>query len=314
MRIKVFFSGDLSYKGIINKLLENSITIEETFNLKEADLIYCVYGRGPSLNFTNRKLWFSKQKLIVHWIGTDVLTHVNKLTKNKNLRSLYYHKLWNKIIKIKTENKSMLNLCCAPWLCEELNQVGVKSTYVPLTTINQDLLLFEEEPRYYDFMSYLPQNRSELYNAEEVLKLARILNKRSFLIIVPDVSNISELKYLNVPSNTKIITRVSHEETIKLYRKSKFFLRFTEHDGLSLSVIESIASKSHVYWTYPFHNTFHIKLPLTNEQMSDMDKQVELWKPNNEGYEYISRELKIDKIQNEFKNTFTSFYFNYGEQ
>lgn len=309
MSTKTYFCGDLMYKEIILQLLENNLKIEEVNHLDQAEFVYCVYGRGPKLNFKTLNFWLNnKQKLILHWIGTDVLTHVNKLKSNRNIRSLIYHRIWNFIIKRKTRNGSMINLCCAPWLCDELSIVGIKSEYLPLTTINKDKFNFEEVSREIDFMSYIPQNRAELYHSEDIFKLAVFLKEYKFLIIVPDINKISELSFKNIPENVLFIPKINHEEVTSLYRKSKVFLRFTEHDGLSLSVIESLANRTHVFWTYDFENVQKIKLPITENNFKLFTEALENWHPNFKGQEHVLTTLNIETIKNKFNIVLKLFF------
>jgi hypothetical protein len=305
--VRVFFGGDISYKSIIYHFLKPNSTIIEVTNLRDADLVYWVYGRGPTLNFKNLFFWISnRQKFILHWIGTDVLTHVSKLQSRK-IKTFIYHHFWNFLIKRKIKNNSMLCLCCAPWLCRELEEVGVSAQYIPLTTIENRNQEFEEEERTYDFMTYLPQGRLEIYNGETILQIAGVLTEYKFLIIVPDINDLSELKLHYKAQNITFQTKVDFKEMQTLYRNSKCFLRFTKHDGLSLSVMEATINRMHVFWTYEF--PFVQKVDIKNEEELKilLKRKIENWSPNYEGQTYILNEFRIDRIAEKFTNLFTPF-------
>lgn len=308
MATKVFFCGDLGYKPIILKLLSGLITVEETDALDKADLVYCVYGKGPKLNIKTSGFWLgNRQKYILHWIGTDVLSHVNKLTPRTNLRSRAYHTVWNYILKRKTRRKSMVNLCCAPWLCDELSVTGVKADYLPLTTLKKSTASLAEQVRDIDFLSYLPQARMDLYNANEVFRLAALLPGSKFTVIVPDADNASEVRYTNVPANVTFVPKMDHQQVLQLYRRSKIFLRFTQHDGLSLSVIEALANKMHVMWTYPFQHVQHITLPVTDSVAAQAKQLITNWTPNTAGQDFVLSELDSDVVKSRFDAMLNEF-------
>jgi hypothetical protein len=312
MTTNTLFLGDLNYKNIILHLLEGNVKVNEVTNLRDAELVYCVYGRGPKLTLKTLNFWLNNdQKFILHWIGTDVLTHINKLSNNRNIKSLIYHKLWNYLLKRKTRKGSMINLCCAPWLCDELESVGILSNYIPITTINKSEFKFDEIKRDIDFMSYLPQGRGDLYNAEEIFKLAKKLINYKFVIIVPDISNLAELKYKNISENIQFLPKIQSSEITKLYRRAKIFLRFTNHDGLSLSVIESLANRMNVCWTYNYSNVEKICLPLGKNEIDLLEEKINQWSPNYNGQNFILSELNNEVVKIKF-NTACQFFFNYS--
>ena len=88
-------------KGILGKF-------ETLFKLLKCDVIYCVGGVDVSENFFYRMAALFKKKIIVHWIGTDVLTYTKKYNEN------------NKVI-----NKKCINLAGSALLQSELSQIGV---------------------------------------------------------------------------------------------------------------------------------------------------------------------------------------------
>jgi hypothetical protein len=84
----------------------------------------------------------------------------------------------------------------------------------------------------------------------------------------------------------------------ELYSKSKFFLRFTEHDGLSLSVLEALYFKLQVLWTYSFPHVYHIKNnDILIESLPDI---VNEWRPNDEGHEYVLNNYSINVWKKDF--------------
>lgn len=305
---KVYFGGDTSYKEIVSAFLSKCSTYIEVSKINDADLIYWVYGNGPAFNFKNFTFWIkNNKKFILHWIGTDVLTHISKLRSTK-LKSRLYYGIWNRLILRKVKRRSMVNLCCAPWLCEELAEIGIPSTYLPLTTIKKEKFDFHESERGYDFMSYLPQGRMNLYNGEEVIKVASKMNIYRFILVIPDINSINELALKQIPDNITIIPRVDFEKMTDIYRNSKCFLRFTKHDGLSLSVIEAMANRMQVFWTYKYPNVHYVNLADRDNLLNLLYNTIENWKPNFEGQSYVLNNLNIHEIELKFLPIFQQLY------
>ncbi len=307
-KINVFFGGDISYKSIVANFLETDILINEVNAIKDAQLIYWVYGSGPKLTLKTLPFWLkSKQKIIIHWIGTDVLSRVTK-SKSKKIKTAIFFRIWNKLIEFKVKKKYMLNLCCAPWLCDELKQININSKYIPLTTIPGEKRNFKEKKREYDFMTYLPHSRWDFYNGDIILRIAKELKSRKFLLCIPDINNESHLqKDFRLP-NITVISKIPHEQMTEYYRKSKCFLRFTNHDGLSLSVIEALMNKLHVFWTYHFPYVQFINITDSESLKDRLNDFTENWEPNSYGQEYAYNNLNIRSIKNMFSKLFRQFY------
>ena len=300
-KINVFIGGDLSYKNIIITFLESSYDFELTEQFERADLIYWVYGNGPDLS-KNIKFWLvSKKKIILHWIGTDVLRHISKI-KSKNLKSLIYYRLWNYLIKRKVEKGDMINLCCAPWLIEELNNVGLNPKYVPITTINTSMHYDISIKRKFDFMSYIPQHSFDFYGGNLIFKLAEELKEFSFQILIPDIASFEEFSaYYPIPKNVTLLSRIEPLNMHKYYKKSKCFLRFTKHDGLSLSVIEALFNQLQVLWKYKLPTVTQIELKNIAALKEVMISTIRNWQPNFEGQKFVRDELNLIEATEKFK-------------
>jgi len=306
---RIYFGGDLSYKEIILFFFSKNISFIEVDDIKNADIIYWIYGKGPALNFKNLNIWISnKKKIIVHWIGTDVTTHLTKVKKNKKIKSRIYHKIWTYLICRKIKKGSMLNFCCAEWLCEELAETKIKSHYLPLTTLRKELFSFKESNRTIDFISYWFQKRIDEYNGELIFKIARKMSNYKFAVIIPDIIKRSELEINNIPENLTIMPRTDFSKMNEIYRNSKCFLRFPIHDGLSLSVLESIANRLQVFWTYKFPNVIKVELNDEDLLVQNLSTVIENWQPNYEGQNKVLKDFDLEEIVKIFSYHFSNFY------
>jgi hypothetical protein len=173
------------------------------------------------------------KKVIVHWIGTDVMyaTSTKEWILNSYLRKIAY-----KIVD--------LHLVDFDPLAIELGSIGIDAEVIPLMP---DVPLLEYDlvwPRENSVFVYLPEKEQEFYGSEIVFKVAKNLPDIEFLITghsgkhAPRLPNIEYLGYV--------------DDLESVWRRVKIYLRLTKHDGLSHSVIEALARGKHVIWSYEF--------------------------------------------------------------
>jgi hypothetical protein len=303
---KIFFGGAINYKNSITSSF-GKLELEVVENLsKSVDIVYWVYGAGPNL-LSNIRLWLNKKPfLILHWIGTDVLVWNEKI-KNGRLKSKLYYQIWKLLIKYKQKRGSLINLSGAEWLKDELEEIGISSIVLPITTINEDLIKIDSgnTNRNIDFISYTPFARFEFYGGTKILELAELLPEYNFLLILPDISEIKANLFKKIPKNVNLSAQINFDEMQKLLRNSKCFLRFTKHDGLSLSVLESLLANTHVLWTHEFPFTQKINL---NSNKNDILKQLMIiisnWQLNQSGRDFVIKNFVSSKFVSNFNTIF----------
>lgn len=300
--IKIFFGGDLSYKNMILEVLRKEDFVLVNNYSKYVDIIYWVYGGGPDL-LSNISIWIKKRPfMIIHWIGTDVLNWKMKLEQGNFISKIYY-RLWKFIINVKMRKGGLINLSGAEWLKEELFEIGIKSEVIPITTINKDLINLNSynDIREIDFISYTPFNRFDFYGGPKILKFAKLLPEYKFTLILPDQNKINYNFFKTLPSNVELKPKIEFFEMQRLLRNSKCFLRFTKHDGLSLSVLEALLANTQVIWTYKFPHTQIINLSESDAIIINKLKNIiNNWEPNECGRKYV-----IDNYtSNNFKDMF----------
>lgn len=292
--------GNPYHTKIIKKTLNEikSFEIKEFHDSNDSSITYWVSGPGPSL-LKNISFWFSNRQLIIHWIGTDVLYFTGE-KKNKELYSRFYYHIRYIIIKYKTQKKQIIHLAGAPWLADELYEAGINSRYFPITTIDPTKMVNpnNHSEKCIDFISYVPSNSFDFYGGKIVIRLANKYPKYTFLILQPDLNKLEKDHLSRFPPNVTVLPKVDFKTIQELYLKSKFFLRFTEHDGLSLSVLEALYFKLHVLWTYPFPHVCHIKNYDT--LVERLPEIVNEWRPNDEGHEYVLNNFSTDVWKKDF--------------
>jgi hypothetical protein len=299
-RIKIAVCGDEYVSGVIRDSLR-TIPVFEVINsdeVRQSDIIYWVYGKGPSM----RKyllFWIKKDPLIInHWIGSDVLDEMERKTKPGITKINNF--IQDCIVRWKMKNGGLITLAGAPWLVEELAKFPIQATYLPITTIDTQKLgpVDNQHVKDIDFLSYIPISRFNFYGGDKIVKLATRWPEYNFLIICADINEISRDFVEKLPENITIIPRVSRSSMPEFYQRSKFFIRYTEHDSESLSVFEALYYNLQVLWTYDFPCTIKIR---TFETLSDsISSRVENWQPNYQGHDYILEHFSLEKWRADF--------------
>jgi len=246
----------------------------------EINIVHYLWGLHHPLVYILSKL--AKKKVIVHWIGTDVL----KLSRFPRRGMLW--KVGMRMVD--------LHLAVSQPLAEELKTLGINSKVVPLIA---DLPLKPIEinwPPGDQVFVYLPELRKDFFNKDIIFQLADRMPSVKFLITCYSSDNGPSLK------NIEYLGFVKDME--KIWDQVKVYLRIVEHDGLSHTVIEALARGKHVVWSCHFPHCFYannvegIKGILENIFKSGQ--------PNIEGMKFAQSEFNPDKIAAEFKQIYLS--------
>ena len=309
----LIIAGSKYHKEMVTNILKkNDEYLIKDLNSKSDlsnSIIYFIGGQGPKL-YKYMKLWVSKRNLlIVHWIGTDVLDFMHSY-KDRKLYEQIYHRVLTIFVRYKYNNGTLIHLAVTPWLVDELETVGIKAKYFPLTSINtENLKTFTNiAQKDIDIISYVPYTKFNFYGGPEIIKLAKELPDYRFFLIHSDLDEITPNVNQNYPPNVIASPKIEFKNMQKLYSRSKLFLRLTEHDGLSLSVLEALFYKLHVFWTYPFPKTYQIK---DYESLKlNIIRSIENWTPNEEGYEYVKKNYNIEKWEEQFKEIIDNIIMN----
>jgi len=302
-RIKISVWGPTGPLNILGDSLNKCLTAINIFEVvdsyyKQPDIIYWVGGKGPSIK-KYFLFWIKKNPLIInHWIGTDVLEEMKKnqcpgLERIQNF-------ILDSIIRWKMKRGGLINLAVAPWLVDELSKVNIPATYLPLTTIETDYpgTVDIQHKKDIDFLSYVQFRRFDFYGGDKIITLATRWKNYKFLMILGDLTEIPPDFFEKIPENVIVSPRVQRNEMPELYQRSKFFIRYAQHDGLSLSVLEALYYHLEVVWTYDFPFTHKIE---SLEKLSDsVPSLIENWHSNKEGHEYVLQQFSVEKWRTDF--------------
>jgi hypothetical protein len=251
--------------------------------------VFSMNGVTDKSGFLDKVLFFRK-KLWMQWVGTDVLLAVERHQQNSILRKYIDY----------TKTK---NVTDASWLQDELKTANILTDLCSYKYLPRPLTI----PLEYEkvaALTYIAQNRQSFYGMEKVIELAITNPTIDFHIIGTHTSDFS------IPKNVTCYGWLEEDKTLEMMKKYPVFLRLTEHDGLSVSVIEALNIGSEVVYSYHlpyahcatasnYHDVFKQAVAKVNERSL---------KPNLEAIEYYRKEYDkktvVLKLYNELKTYF----------
>ena len=222
----------------------NLFEVVDSHDIRQADIIYWISGNGPSVK-KYFLFWMKKNPIIiVHWIGSDVLGE-RKRSRQRGIRRVENF-IMNSIFWLKKKRGGLIHLAVAPWLVDELSALHIPAACLPITTLDTRKLepADSQVSKDIDFLSYVHFRRFDFYGGDKIVELARRWHTYQFLIICADLTEIPKDLEEQMPENITLCPRVAWTAMPEFYRRSKFFIRYTNHDGLSLSVLEALISNS----------------------------------------------------------------------
>jgi hypothetical protein len=246
--------------------------------LMRVDVVYRIYG--PS--YFDPKLVIAKlfhKKIVVHWIGSDVL---EILKKNK--------KISTKLIRLIINE----NIAGSELLQRELKQLRVNSEVIAIVPELTSLQL-SGMPDNHSVLVYAPEGKEDFYGLQYVERLAQIYTEIKFYIVGNSNDSI-KLK------NVIFCGMLPQSEMDSLYDEISILFRFPEHDGLSLMLLEALARGKAVLYSYTFP---YVETPASRD-LEDVKKSFDELiknKPiiNRDGASFISEKFSDDNIMKLYK-------------
>lgn len=198
-------------------------------HILRCDIVYFLYVSRLSLRLAKIAKLLGK-KVVFHWLGTDVYEAMQGITNAK--ATLPY---------------ADLSLCYAPNLQEELKSMGVDAT---IYTISPDHLTLKsgKMPDKHAVLLSIPDSRKEFYGYHEMIEVIRRMPHVTFVVV-----RSSSPEFYNFP-NVVFKGMLSPQEMDRMYDEISIVIRYPEHDGLSLIMMEStIKGKEMIYrFKHPF--------------------------------------------------------------
>lgn len=217
-----------------------------------------------------------KKKVIMHWVGTDVLEAISTVKAGK-FKAHYI--------------KNITHYCEVDWIQEELKQVGIMASIVPFASIDDKISIDSVFPKTFSILTYMNMGRENFYGIDKIIQLAN-----EFPDVTIKIAGISEYTK-QLPTNIVLLGWI--DDMASLYADSVLYLRLPEHDGLAFSVLEALANGCYVGYSYPMENTFYIKsFEDLKELVADLKATFKSGRlhANYEGKKMISSSYSKDNV------------------
>lgn len=250
------------------------------FQLRKADVVISLNGVSDQSR-TMDEVVKRKKKLVLQWMGSDALLAMERYRSGTLLRKYIDY---------------ASNYIDSPWLEQELSSIGVETEEVKFKYFVPEKAPVE---RYESLrvVTYIAQNHQEFYGLSWVLELAKAYPEIPFEVYGTATSETP------APSNVRWMGWQPESVFREAVRRSPVFLRLTEHDGFSVSVIEALTLGAEVFSRMPAVYTTHVTS--IEDCLEKFGKKIE---------EIVSRGMAPDKklaggVQREFnRNTILSAY------
>jgi hypothetical protein len=191
-----------------------------------------VASKSGSLNMT----LFFRKKLIMQWHGSDVITLKESLKKNQ------------------AELKYLKKACSytdAIWLKEELAELGVSAEILHFK--HAASISSGQKFSTLDVVTYLAEDNEMFYGIQQIELLAAAFPELKFHVVG------SSGKKVKTSSNIIFYGWVDRSKMEELLNTHPIFIRLTNHDGYSLSILEAIANGNYVLWNNPHPCVAYVK-------------------------------------------------------
>ena len=227
------------------------------WHLARSDVVYAIgvsAARGSPADLLAR----AGKRLVLHWVGSDVLHAQSAHAAGRLSRRIV---------------RGARHLADAPWLAEELRDLGISAEVRPLP-VEMALGSVLPLPERFAALLYLPERPSAGYDVGAAFELVRALPDVPFLLVggfrppVP-LANVEDIGYA--------------EDMASVYARASVYVRLMPHDGLAHSVIEALSFRRYVILLYPHPGVTHVQG--AEEAVSAIRELREVREPNLAGAE-----------------------------
>ena len=199
-------------------------------DLRACDLAYQIGGRVTAGKFLHVAHLLKKNKIVMHWVGSDTVDERNHVAEGKAepwIRQDVHH--WAE----------------SDWMSREVESLGLPCELVPLPSSRVPDRP-SPLPGEFSVLIYMPAvNRGALYGLDRMLQVARGLPHIPFELV-----GLLEGAIPDPPPNLLIYGRIPN--LAAFYERASVVWRPVRHDGLSFMVLEALGYGRHVLWSYPF--------------------------------------------------------------
>lgn len=233
-------------------------------------------GRMFDVAYLSASLLSGDLRRAYYWIGTDVLNAQAEKSAGSHTRCFDH------------ESKNATHWAGAPWLTEELAQLGLPVSTALFPGWLPDCQFTPAFPETFTVLTYIPDARPHAYGGQQVLEAALALPGTEFLVMGGSGTWLGG----GQPSNLHFCGWV--DDVTALYTRSSVVVRLVGHDALGGSVREGLALGRHVIYTYDVPHTRRIGHADAQALIASLQELQALHhagtlQPNDIGREYARR-------------------------
>lgn len=229
----------------------------------------------------------SPAKKVVHFVGSDVwqLYHVNMM----NL------KFWREYFK---QNVDVL-LCESEFIKAELEDLGIKNVRVvpiPPAKIYDVMPL----PEKFTVAVYQPQTNAEFYYPQEMERIAQMCPEIEFKFFGNPIMGGRKKDSEGKETNIEYMGYIEPSKMENFIRSCSAIIRFPQHDGLPLSVIEFLTAGRYSIQSVPMEHTNILPMQMfaAEKVAAGLKKLKEtVVEPNIEGSKFWREKANQDKYR-----------------
>jgi hypothetical protein len=286
--IKLMGGSKVKFKSfeLKNKRSDIFIWLYDIWRSK-CDIVHVLWGGYNPIIYVLMKAL--GKKVIVHWIGGDVSLAVSTRKGRFGALRFFVRRMVFKIVD--------RHLVDFQPLAEELKILGINAQVLSLYPDISGLSDNNSWPELNKVFVYLPETRQEFYGGETIFNLARSLPDVEFLI----TRNTGETAP-HLP-NMKFMGFV--DDMGSIWKQSKIYVRLTEHDGLSHTVIEALSRGKHVIWSHEY--PFCFKASTFEDVKNAIQLILQRDQPNMSGVEYVQQKFSPSKMAEDYFSLYRSF-------
>ncbi len=171
-----------------------------------------------------------RAKAVHYWIGTDVL-HTLQDHRSGRLRQGPLRRA-----------QEDLHWADAPWLVEELAEVGLKARYIALPVPLREVQPPARLPAPFTVLTYIPDTRPEFYDGPTILRAAQALPGIRFEVIG------GEGAWVRSPLPN--LTFFGWQKDVRPFlARASVVVRLVRHDGMGGTVLEALQAGRHVIYS-----------------------------------------------------------------
>ena len=215
-----------TYTGLWNK-------VKTLFTVPRVDIVYSLNGAVRDSMVFSLALRFNKI-LVIHWVGTDVVKAKKHIADNE-----YNHDIVNKAVHFSEVG----------WIQKELAESGIESDVMSFVSFEESLEAKDRSVEEFYVLTYITYERAKFYGIDMIISLAKDNPDIVFKIAGMDHYD------TELPTNIKLLGWVDNLGEIIV--KSGVCLRYTDHDGLSSFVLETLALGKHIIYNNEFDHCMY---------------------------------------------------------